>query len=148
MANSLTLISQQWRWKSGRDFRVRFESGRVRPQSTGGYNFNAMPNRAPRELREHAIKSQRPSVVARKRRYNIEEQVKLMNTFTDTVRAFLKKRKLGKYNPEEHERMMAKEEEKKKTDETAMENIKVGSRCQVEMPNNMARRGTVRYVGA
>lgn len=74
--------------------------------------------------------------------------VHLSILFSDTVRAFLKKKKMGKYDPEEQTRMVEKEEEKRKMDERAMEDIKVGSRCQVEAPNNMERRGTVRYVGA
>lgn len=66
---------------------------------------------------------------------------------TDSVRAFLKKKQVGQYDPEEQERQKQISENKRKEEEEALKNIKVDMRCQVEVPKNMARRGTVRYVG-
>lgn len=63
------------------------------------------------------------------------------------MRAFLKKQKAGKYNPETQEKMKVMEEERLKKEQDALKNIQVGSRCQVEMPNQMARRGAVRFIG-
>nr|XP_039259518.1 tubulin-folding cofactor B-like [Styela clava] len=59
----------------------------------------------------------------------------------DSVRAFLKKKKMGKYDPEEQVRMKQKEEERKQMEKEALENIKVGSRCEVKLPNNNATKG-------
>jgi len=65
----------------------------------------------------------------------------------NTVQSFLKRNKLGKYNEEEMKRI---EEEKARTE--AEEKAKaaafeVGARCEVRVPDNLARRGAVRYVG-
>jgi len=66
---------------------------------------------------------------------------------TGTVQDFLKKNKMGKYNPEEMKRL---EEEKTAQDKEETElasKIKVDDRCEVKMPGNPTRRGTVKYVG-
>jgi len=66
---------------------------------------------------------------------------------TDTVKSFLSKNKMGKYNQEE---MKKKEEERKQQmeeEEKAAGEIKVGLRCEVSVPNQPVRRGTVMYVG-
>nr|CAG4652174.1 EOG090X0DT2 [Triops cancriformis] len=66
---------------------------------------------------------------------------------TDTVRAYLERNKQGKYNEEE---MKKKEEEQKRTEaeEEALANaITVGSRCEVRVPGQPARRGEVKYAG-
>ena len=54
---------------------------------------------------------------------------------------------MGKYNPEEMKRL---EEEKTAQDKEETElasKIKVDDRCEVKMPGNPTRRGTVKYVG-
>jgi len=66
---------------------------------------------------------------------------------TDTVKSFLAKNKVGKYNEEE---MKKKEEEKKKQleeEEQAAKEIEVGSRCEVNVPGQPVRRGCVMFVG-
>jgi len=65
----------------------------------------------------------------------------------DTVKAFLEKNKLGKYNEED----MKKRAEEKKLEEEAEEHLaslcKVGDRCEVSVPNQPKRRATILYVG-
>ncbi|XP_063983477.1 tubulin-folding cofactor B [Diachasmimorpha longicaudata] len=65
----------------------------------------------------------------------------------DTVKAFLEKNKLGKYNEEE----LKKREEEKKLEEAAEEALaqalNVGDRCEVQVPSFPKRRATVMYVG-
>lgn len=66
---------------------------------------------------------------------------------TDTVKAFLEKNKLGKYNEEE---MKRKEEEKKKeqeAEEASARLCKIGDRCEIQVPNQAKRRAMVMYVG-
>ncbi|XP_076644153.1 tubulin-binding cofactor B [Halictus rubicundus] len=65
----------------------------------------------------------------------------------DTVKAFLEKNKLGKYNKEKAEK---KAEEKKQEEEAeaAEANLcHVGDRCEVFVPNQPKRRATIMYVG-
>lgn len=70
-----------------------------------------------------------------------------INTVIDTVKAFLEKNKLGKYNEEE----MKKKIEERKQEEEAEEHLaslcKVGDRCEISVPNQPRRRATVLYVG-
>jgi len=65
----------------------------------------------------------------------------------DTVKAFLERNKLGKYNEED----MKKRAEEKKLEEEAEEHLaglcKVGDRCEVSVPNQPKRRATILYVG-
>lgn len=65
----------------------------------------------------------------------------------DTVKAFLEKNKLGKYNEEE----MRRRAEEKKLEEEAEERLaglcKNGDRCEVSVPNQPRRRATILYVG-
>jgi tubulin-specific chaperone B len=65
----------------------------------------------------------------------------------DTVRSFLKRNRLGKYNEEEMEKL----EEKKKVDAEFLAKIvaaiTVGSRCKVQVKGNPTRIGTVMYNG-
>jgi tubulin-specific chaperone B len=65
----------------------------------------------------------------------------------DSLRNFLKKNRLGKYNEEEmqkieEKRKAAEEEQAKKVAE-----ITVGARCKVQVKNNPSRIGTVMYNG-
>lgn len=65
----------------------------------------------------------------------------------DSLRSFLKKNKLGKYNAEEmakqeEERKRQEEEDRQKVDGTA-----IGARCRVTAKNNPVRLGTVLYKG-
>jgi len=68
---------------------------------------------------------------------------------TDTVQAYLKRNKLGKYNEEEMAALAKAKEEAEKEDENRIQSngIVDGARCEVSVPGQMSRRGTVRYVG-
>lgn len=70
-----------------------------------------------------------------------------MPYIADTVKAFLEKNKLGKYNEEE----MKRKTEEKKREEEAEERLaglcKVGDRCEVSVPNQPKRRATILYIG-
>ncbi|XP_053678434.1 tubulin-folding cofactor B [Anopheles nili] len=66
---------------------------------------------------------------------------------SDSVRSFLKRNKLGKFNEEEmakqeNERRRQEEENQKKLDET-----NIGDRCRVTAKNSPIRFGTVMYKG-
>ena len=66
---------------------------------------------------------------------------------TDSVKAFKEKMKMGRFDPElqkqkEEEKQRKGEEEQKK-----IEGMIVGDRCEVKVPGNPTRRGTVQYTG-
>ncbi|KAL7288942.1 hypothetical protein TKK_0016905 [Trichogramma kaykai] len=66
---------------------------------------------------------------------------------SDTVKAFLKEHKLGKYNEEETKR---KEEEKQKeleNEEKLIKSMKIGDRCEVNVPGAPKRKATIMYLG-
>lgn len=66
---------------------------------------------------------------------------------SDSVRSFLKKKKLGRFN---EENKMKQEEEKEAAEEkekAPCANITTGSRCQVKVVGQPTKLGTVMYVG-
>lgn len=62
----------------------------------------------------------------------------------DTVKSFLLKNKLGKYNEEEMKRIEAEKAAAEAAELELLKEIEVGKRCEVTIPGNMARRGQVR----
>lgn len=64
-----------------------------------------------------------------------------------TVQDFLKKNKLGKYNPEEVKKMEAEKAALEKAEKEAADKMKAGDRCEVKTPGNPPRRGEVKFVG-
>ena len=65
----------------------------------------------------------------------------------DTVKAFLREHRLGKYNEEETRK---KEEEKQReleNEEQLMKSMKINDRCEVIVAGNPKRRATVMYLG-
>lgn len=65
---------------------------------------------------------------------------------TDTVRAYLMRNKLGKYQDDELKKR--KEVTESESDEKVMmEMMKIGSRCQVALPGAAKRLGSVKYAG-
>lgn len=65
----------------------------------------------------------------------------------NTVRSFLKKNRMGKYNEEEQKREEAKRKEKDELEKQKAELCTLGSRCQVTVKGCPTRRGTVMYNG-
>ncbi|XP_061388219.1 tubulin-folding cofactor B-like [Musca vetustissima] len=65
----------------------------------------------------------------------------------NTVRSFLKRNQMGKYNEEEQKREEAKRLEKEALEKQKAEQCTVGSRCQVTLKGCPTRRGTVMYNG-
>ncbi|KAL4720643.1 hypothetical protein ACJJTC_001809, partial [Scirpophaga incertulas] len=65
----------------------------------------------------------------------------------DTLRSFLQRNRLGKYNEEEMNKL--KEQQQKELEEEAKlaEAAVVGARCEVRVPRQAARRAAVRYNG-
>lgn len=65
----------------------------------------------------------------------------------NTVRSFLKKNRMGKYNEEEYQREEAKRKEKEALEKQKVELCTLGSRCQVTVKGCPTRRGMVMYNG-
>ncbi|XP_042242727.1 tubulin-folding cofactor B-like [Homarus americanus] len=65
----------------------------------------------------------------------------------DSVRSFLLKNKLGKYNAEEQQKLQEEKEALEKVEKEKAETITVGSRCEVRVQGEAVRRGEVMYVG-
>ena len=67
----------------------------------------------------------------------------------DTVAAYLKRNKLGKYNEEEMAELArqkeAKEEEEKRL--VVAGRMEVGARCEISVLGQLSRRGTIRFAG-
>ncbi|XP_075152540.1 tubulin-folding cofactor B-like [Haematobia irritans] len=65
----------------------------------------------------------------------------------NTVRSFLKRNRMGKYNEEEQKREEEKRLEKEALEKQKAELCTVGSRCQVTVKGCPTRRGTIMYNG-
>ncbi|XP_036916954.1 tubulin-folding cofactor B isoform X2 [Sturnira hondurensis] len=65
----------------------------------------------------------------------------------DSVRSFLKRSKLGQYNKEEQAQREAETTQRLREEQEQASAIPVGSRCEVQVPGQPPRRGTVMYVG-
>lgn len=66
---------------------------------------------------------------------------------SDSVRSFLKRNKMGKFNEEEASEKAAEQKCKLEEEKLAAETITTGSRCEVRAPGQPTKRGTVMYVG-
>ncbi|XP_012277007.1 tubulin-folding cofactor B [Orussus abietinus] len=66
---------------------------------------------------------------------------------SDTVKAFLAKNKLGKYNEEELKRKAEEKMREEEAEEALANKLKVGDRCEVHVPGQPKRRATIMYVG-
>lgn len=67
--------------------------------------------------------------------------------FTDTVKAYLERNKLGRYNKEEMEKREKEKKLEEEAEETLAKNIPVNSRCLVKVLGQPVRRGQVMFVG-
>ena len=68
-------------------------------------------------------------------------------TILDTVKAFLAKNKLGKYNEEDTKRRSEEKLRDAEAEETAAAALKIGDRCEIRVPMQPKRRATIMYVG-
>lgn len=69
---------------------------------------------------------------------------------SDSVLAYKKRMKMGQFreiDPEEKAKMEEEKQRKEQEEKEKAESIKVGDRCEVRIPNQISRRGTVKYVG-
>nr|CAG4641210.1 EOG090X0DT2 [Eulimnadia texana] len=66
---------------------------------------------------------------------------------SDTVKAFLLRNKMGKYNEEEMQKKLEEEKLKEEEEENQGRAIQVGSRCEVSVPGQPTKRGTVQFSG-
>ncbi|KAM9324133.1 tubulin-folding cofactor B [Gastrophryne carolinensis] len=66
---------------------------------------------------------------------------------SDSVRSFLKRNKMGKFNEEEAAQKSAEQQRKMEEEKLAVESITAGSRCEVRAAGQPTKRGTVMYVG-
>ncbi|KAK3912516.1 Tubulin-folding cofactor B [Frankliniella fusca] len=66
---------------------------------------------------------------------------------TGTVREFLAKNRLGKYNEEEQKKIAEAKQALKEAEEKAAKDINVGNRCEVKVAGAPVRRATVMFVG-
>ena len=64
-----------------------------------------------------------------------------------TVRDFLARNKLGKYNEEEQKRLDEAKKAEREAEEKAAAAIKVGNRCEVKTAGAPTRRASVMYIG-
>ncbi|MCL4130027.1 UNVERIFIED_CONTAM: hypothetical protein GTU68_032872 [Idotea baltica] len=72
-----------------------------------------------------------------------EEYAKKQNS----VRSFLQRNKLGKFNEEEQARLTKEKEENERKEEEKAKSIKIGERCEIRLQGEAARRGVVMFVG-
>ncbi|KAJ8683039.1 hypothetical protein QAD02_018831 [Eretmocerus hayati] len=66
---------------------------------------------------------------------------------TDTVAAFLKEHKLGKYNEEEAKKREEEKLKEREKEEKLISSMKIDDRCEVTVPGNPKRRATIKYIG-
>lgn len=69
---------------------------------------------------------------------------------SDSVRAFKERNKLGRFkelDPEEQKRQEEEKQRKEQENKERAEKMKIGDRCEVRIPNQPTRRGTVKYIG-
>uniref|UniRef100_A0A8D2FEN7 Uncharacterized protein n=1 Tax=Theropithecus gelada TaxID=9565 RepID=A0A8D2FEN7_THEGE len=84
--------------------------------------------------------------VSRVEKYTISQEA--YDQRQDTVRSFLKRSKLGRYNEEERAQQEAEAAQRLAEEKAQASSIPVGSRCEVRAAGHSPRRGTVMYVGA
>ncbi|XP_063621930.1 tubulin-folding cofactor B [Cydia splendana] len=65
----------------------------------------------------------------------------------DTVRSFLQRNRLGKYNEEEMAKMKEQQQQELEEEARLAASVLVGARCEVRVPSQGVRRATVRYNG-
>ncbi|KAL1131896.1 hypothetical protein AAG570_011507 [Ranatra chinensis] len=66
---------------------------------------------------------------------------------TDSLQAYLKGNKLGKYNAEEMEKREAERKKEEEIEEAKITNFKLGDRCEISVPGQPVRRATIMFIG-
>ena len=66
---------------------------------------------------------------------------------SDSVKAFLERNRLGKYNEEEVRKKAEEQAAKDAEEERTALALMLGDRCEVSVPGQPRRRGVVRFVG-
>ncbi|KAM3616786.1 uncharacterized protein V6R79_023503 [Siganus canaliculatus] len=66
---------------------------------------------------------------------------------SDSARSFMKKHRIGHFNEEEMAKKKAQLAAQQEEQKAAADTISVGSRCQVQVPGQSTKLGTVMYVG-
>uniref|UniRef100_A0A146LSI2 Tubulin-folding cofactor B n=2 Tax=Lygus hesperus TaxID=30085 RepID=A0A146LSI2_LYGHE len=66
---------------------------------------------------------------------------------SDTLKAYLLRNKLGKYDEEEMQKKAAEKKKEEELEQERMKTIAVDARCQVSVPGQPKRRATVKFVG-
>jgi len=66
---------------------------------------------------------------------------------TDSVKAFLERNKLGKYNKEEVEKKNEEQRMKEAEEERLALALEVGKRCEVSITGQPKRRGVIQFIG-
>ncbi|CAJ1065397.1 tubulin-folding cofactor B [Xyrichtys novacula] len=66
---------------------------------------------------------------------------------TDSARSFMKNMRVGQYNEEEVAKKKAELAARREEEKAAADAISVGNRCQVQVPGQPTKLGTVMYVG-
>lgn len=77
----------------------------------------------------------------------MNETLLIWMQLVDTVKAFLEKNKLGKYNEEEMKKRAKEKKQEEEAEEHLARSYKVGDRCEVSVQNQPTRRATILYVG-
>lgn len=65
----------------------------------------------------------------------------------DSVRSFMKKQRVGRFNEDEMAKKKAEHAAREEEQKAAADAISVGSRCQVQVPGQPTKLGTTMYVG-
>uniref|UniRef100_A0A1W7R9B3 Tubulin-folding cofactor B n=1 Tax=Hadrurus spadix TaxID=141984 RepID=A0A1W7R9B3_9SCOR len=66
---------------------------------------------------------------------------------SDSVRAYKMREKLGQFNKEEVEKIAMEQKKREIEEETLVQTMSVGNRCEVAVKGRPTRRGTIAYVG-
>lgn len=65
----------------------------------------------------------------------------------DSVKAFLEKNRLGKYNEEEVKKKAEEQQAKEAEEEKTANALQVEQRCEVTVPGQARRRGVIKFIG-
>ncbi|XP_014286914.1 tubulin-folding cofactor B [Halyomorpha halys] len=65
----------------------------------------------------------------------------------DSVLAYLKRNKLGKFSKDEQERRELQKKEEEEAEAKKLETLSVGARCEVSVPGQPTRRAAIRFIG-